>query len=648
MTIINNLDLGAHPTWQASQSTRVGAVWGGDTQSEIVEGGQEIFWSRSGLVRARQETIWVTVSPSDPVAVLRLVRQLQELSGNPNMQPVFIQWQSGAGNILSDPEDGWYTLESVTPNEEVAADGSLQVDVKVSYLAPGLGSRALALTSIGGPAAIGWGGPSLHWLSYPPNSLNVPFPVNRFGGEGYIPVSYQLPPGISLPQLFGPSPTISDLFKGRVTVYDTINTISNPVPTGGGNAAAGWVEVFHPDHTFVGDCVISNDLILLLFQDAATNIAQVYFWNISTNQWQLAGSLGGNDSGPPNPSTWNIQGWTLGRISYRETSILINMASTNNNWCQFMIRVIAGAHYIRIRFLGLSQNNSRQDQLFFTPSVNSKLINYTDLNVLDNSLSLEQISMPLSVSSFGYSGCFVANSGLPMLFGWLYLDSTGQLFQGDVLSNGIAIGDTNVGPLINIPRFYGFYVSPWPNPQNLQAEGESGILGTGWSVVANANASGGQEAKAASGTGSNQRDIFGNSLVPPAGAYDVWFHMRVTSSAGSTPEMTLGLWDDDGGGGAGAYTPGGSRTFSANQIPTTYTNTGSNWVKANPTTPVVPTPGHRMRFRATTAATLGTDWFVDEAVLVPISMLPSFNSLDAPHDIWPNFTFDKQSRVVPL
>src|SRR5215469_16047400 len=134
MATINNIDLGAHPTWTTPISTRAGAVWGAETQTAVVEGGQAIIWERSGIVRKRTETIWISVTPPDSTKVLRLKRQLQELANNPNMKPAYIRWASGGGNIVFNSDDGWYTLENVTPNEEVSADGILPVQVTVSYL----------------------------------------------------------------------------------------------------------------------------------------------------------------------------------------------------------------------------------------------------------------------------------------------------------------------------------------------------------------------------------------------------------------------------------------------------------------------------------------------------------------------------------
>lgn len=645
MTIINNLDLGAHTTWNTPMSTRKGAVWGATTQELLVEGGQSIIFSKSGIIRKRTETIWISTNPPDSTKVLRVVRQLQELANNPNLQPVYIQWASGGGTVVIDPEDGWYTLESVTPDMEVSFDGIVPVQIVVSYLSPGLASKALAVSYIGGPASIGWGGPNSNWLAYPLNSSGTPFLVNRFGAEGYIPTSYQLPMSAITPQPFIDSGTIGDLFKDRVAVYDTINTSSNPVPTGGGYVNSNWIETLHPDHQFVGDCVITNGLLLLLCQAGTRGIA-LYFWNINTSQWLQLGRLDGFDNNNSGGIFWILQNITLGRISYQETSIALYFATSASNWLKIVLRVIAGANYVRCQATELSQTNKIFQLLQLTSTVVNPKVTYHDSAILDNSLSLEQNKvLPLSGTlNFGYSSCFANSSSLPCVFGWLYLDNTIQSNQGFAASNGIGLGDSMLSPIINQSKFFGFFIAPFSLPQNLQAEGESGSLGTGWSSVANANASGGFEAKALSGTTVGNADLFGVSFVPPAGAYDIWYRLRVTSSSGSTPEMTVGLWNDT----TGVYVPGGSTTLAANQVPITYTGTGTNWIKVNPTSPLVPTSGSHIRFRAVTAGTLGTDWFVDEAVMVPINMLPSFNSLAGPRDIWQQFAFDRATRLISL
>lgn len=145
-----------------------------------------------------------------------------------------------------------------------------------------------------------------------------------------------------------------------------------------------------------------------------------------------------------------------------------------------------------------------------------------------------------------------------------------------------------------------------------RAEAEDGVLSPGWSIVADGAASRGRAAKLAGGTSvvSFKNDAFGTWTVPNPGLYDVWYRVRVTNPAGSTPEMTLGLWDGT------ARTWVASMTFAPNQADTSY-----SWAQA--ATGVSPSREHYVQFLATFTAqagpaTLSTDWFVDEAVLVPI------------------------------
>lgn len=624
--IINNLDLGAHLTWSAPLQTRKGATWGATTQDLVVEGGQSITFSKSGVIRKRTETVWVTVNPPDSTKVLRLVRQLQELANNPNLQPVYIQWASGGGNIVVDQEDGWYTLEQVEPDLDITADGIVPVLISVSYLAPGLLSKALAVSYIGGPALIGWGGPAINWLSYPLNASGMPFQINRLGGEGYIPISYQLPMSVSTPQVFIPSGTISDLFKDRVYVFDTISTGSNPVPTAGAFSNANWLEVLHPDHQFIGDCVVTNGLLLLLFQTGQNRQAQIYFWNITNSQWQLFGNLAGNDSS--SGASWTLRSYTLGRISHRECSIQLVSNSSNANWIQVVIRVISGAYYCRVQLKELTQTNTRADPLLLTSSTAPK-ISYTDTHVLDNTLTAEQVDMSLSGSTFGYSAAFANNSTLPCIFGWLYLDNTGQTIQGFASPLGLGIGDSHVLPLINQSRFYSLFVIPFLTPQSLQGEAETGTLGTGWSSVADAAASGGNAAKAANGSVSPNADTFGAAFIPPSGSYSFYVRVRAPGSGGS---ITFGIWDSN----ASVFIA--SSTVNVSSISTSY-----SWIQIVSAASL--TIGQTIQFRAQIATTLGSDVFVDQASLVPVN-LPALQN--GPRDLFQQFGFDRQTRVISV
>jgi hypothetical protein len=132
------------------------------------------------------------------------------------------------------------------------------------------------------------------------------------------------------------------------------------------------------------------------------------------------------------------------------------------------------------------------------------------------------------------------------------------------------------------------------------AEAAEGALDPGWTTVADADALGGLAARLPAGTAtdSSKKDIFGTQTVPPPATYDVWFRVRVTRTTGDKPEMTLGLWDYT------AWRWVGSTAYQANQV----------------ATGVTPDPGHRVVYIAefaTHVSPLSTDWYIDEAVIVP-------------------------------
>jgi hypothetical protein len=137
-----------------------------------------------------------------------------------------------------------------------------------------------------------------------------------------------------------------------------------------------------------------------------------------------------------------------------------------------------------------------------------------------------------------------------------------------------------------------------------------GHLDAGWSAVEDRAASNGAAGKAARDTyPSFRNDVFEDPFVPSPGTYDVWFRVRVGSAAGVTPEMTLGLWDDD------AVVWAGATIYAPNQVRADY-----SWVKV--AAGVTPSTGHHVQFLASFQPSVGTDWYVDEAVMVP-SGLPA-------------------------
>jgi hypothetical protein len=138
-----------------------------------------------------------------------------------------------------------------------------------------------------------------------------------------------------------------------------------------------------------------------------------------------------------------------------------------------------------------------------------------------------------------------------------------------------------------------------------RARAATGELGPGWSSTPDEGASDGTAAKASSGNASEYRsDLFGDGFSPFAGTYDVWFRVRVRSQFGAAPEMILGLWDDKDRSWAA------STTYAANQASTRY-----QWIKV--AKGVSPKDGHTYHFLAAATLRVGTDWYIDEALMDP-------------------------------
>jgi len=111
--IANDLDFGgAHPFPAPQLGQTIG--------SALIEGSRTIVWPRGRTVEKQDVTFWATAwqgaggqSASSYLALRYLLRQLEELAGNPDMQPVYIQWagtgQSGQYNVAT-PHDRWYLI----------------------------------------------------------------------------------------------------------------------------------------------------------------------------------------------------------------------------------------------------------------------------------------------------------------------------------------------------------------------------------------------------------------------------------------------------------------------------------------------------------------------------------------------------------
>jgi hypothetical protein len=236
-------------------------------------------------------------------------------------------------------------------------------------------------------------------------------------------------------------------------------------------------------------------------------------------------------------------------------------------------------------------------------------------------------------ADYGYAAGFATTKS--HLSGILW-QTPPAVVQGSQTATAFGTGD-NAIPTQNIIKYYAIYAIPFSSLQaNLQAEAESGTLGTGWSSVADAGASGGNAAKAASGTLSTNADLFGPAWSPPAGIYDVWFRVRVTSIASAVAQMQLGLWNPT----TGAFVA--STTYAPSQSAVAYG--ASSWLRV--ATAVTLPAANATQFRAVTTATLATDWFIDEAVLVPKSGATGAGVPNYPQDLWQQSQWDRIQRIA--
>lgn len=632
MTTFNDLDFGPSHAWI---KTRVGQVVG----SSLIEGSRTIAWPRGRTLEEQPVDLYVTpwqalggFAANTRGAMLFLLKQLEELAGNPDLQPIYIQWNTTAAPgafSAAEYHDGWYVVTLIEPpyRRYVVTGGIVTVPMTAVLVAPAAPS-SLAVRYDGAALSSTFTQLSTPALGLPIGSSAQSGGFSRTGAEGAVPIAQ--PPlsgaGVINPVPFIRPGTIAGLFTGQCRVFDSVNIGANPVPLANGTFVnANWVEVKGTQHDFASDAILTNGLLLLRFPLTASE--EVYFWNTQgTAGWQDLGSLGYKDN---SLNVGSLREINLDKVGLEEVRARVRVSTVLPAWAEWRQKLFRGMRHALLEFQPLTQQPNTGFAIDFS-LVNALKIAYNDVGIRD--IPVEGAGNVLGPSStVGIGVAFGTTANGPLL-GYLYQNpsSGGQPSTGTTTELGY--GDTT-GPVAGTFVRYGFFVIPWVSAPNLQAEGESGTLGTGWSSVADAGASGGNTAKAASGTLTGNADLFGVSYVPTPGLYDVWFRVKVTSNAGAAAEMTLGLWDVT----SAAFVANASTTFRANQWATGYT-----WLKAN-TGLVTPTAAHNMQFRAVTAATLGTDWFIDEAVLAP-RQTAFLGQGDFPGDIYSQFAFDRTTR----
>lgn len=600
----------------------------------VLEGIETISWARGSIARKQTVDFWLQAwqgmggaAANTLQAAQYLVKQLEEQVSNQFYNPAYIQWTNTAkvNAVLAAAElhDGWYLIDDFEPDyTRFIVQSRVYCKMTVTQIAP-QAPRRMAVSYMGGALSSNYSGQAQNQVGLPLGSTAVEAFATRIGAEGSL--SHVYPP-VAQPEPFIPSATVANYFKGGVRIYDTINTAANPVPTSGNYVNANWVEARFTDHDFQGDCVLTNGYQMLLFHAGATPIATCYLWNLalSPQGWQQYATLTGINNGVV------LRSYTLRLVSPDECAIRTWVTAPSGNYLAgYDIRLQRDRYDVRVDLTALSAAIALTNSIDLNFPAAPKIL-YNSAHVADTSPNDGKLAIP---TDYGYAAAFIASTTYPFIAGFLYQNQPGD-GQPDALeaTSCLQLGD-NTSLAVNATRSYGIFAVPYGSSgvystANLQAEGESGTLGTGWASTTDAAASAGNTARAASGTTAGNADTFG-SLAPNTGGatlYDVWFRVRVTGTAGTQSEMTLGLWN-----GASFLS---STTFAANQATTSY-----GWLRA---CTGVGLSAATFSFRAVTAATLGTNWFIDEAVAV----MKTSTANTGPQELWQQFMYDRSTKIV--
>jgi len=469
--IVNQLDLGA------TSNPWVKPVAGQVRGEVMVEGAEEVPYPRGAVFREIDTELWVRTwqgvggqAAGSFGAAKYFLKQIEQLAANPALNPAYIQWSATAdpsGFNASDPHDGWWVIDDFRPDyESFIPSGYVKCHIKASFVAAGP-PREQSISYLGGPLTSNFNGVGAkNLITLPRGSTALEAGFNRVGAEGNIPCILS-PAASPEPVLLSAAP--SDFFKGVVHVYDTINTGTNPVPTSAGTFInVNWVEVLGTDHAFAGDCVITNGLVLLLFQANTAHVATCYLWStgLASAAWQQVATLDSQDNAG-NAAT--LRSYSLKRVGPFETAVDLLGSTGGGNAMLPRIRLQAGRYDIRSDYRPRTQASTTNLSLLLTLVATPKII-YNSLNAADVVMS---DGSPAPGTDYGYGAAFITNAADPFIVGWLYQNQSGgsQPFDaGNVAAVGL--GDTT-SLAINAQRAYGFFFVPYGvngsySPANLQ------------------------------------------------------------------------------------------------------------------------------------------------------------------------------------
>ena len=222
--IINQLDLGApsHPF--------AAPIVGQDLGSFLIEGLEYALWPRGSVPRHQVVSFsvkaWQAIggqSANTSGAMKYLLKQIEEVASNRDLQPLYIQW-----NATADPaaiytavelHDGWYIINDFSPNySRNVVTGLVECHMTVTQVAAAA-PRSVALSYQGAALSSNYSGTALNLVSFPVGTTVYESSFSRSGGEGNIPCV--LSP-VASPEPAALSTTLSQIFQGGVHIFDSV------------------------------------------------------------------------------------------------------------------------------------------------------------------------------------------------------------------------------------------------------------------------------------------------------------------------------------------------------------------------------------------------------------------------------------------
>lgn len=716
--IIRNLDLGG----RAPTIVPHGGI---SMDSAAIVGAGSAAWAVSGSLVKVDVQFWIEAwqarggqSAGSIGAVRYLAAQVEELRVNPDMNPFYVRWfttaQSGAMYpSRSDVNDGWYMIDSLDIDRESwNFQGAYQATGTMTRVAPANSPMSVMHEGVD---PISLSSPSSIWAFTP--TILVPAPVNsstppseggaalaRVGAEGTIPA----PDGsatIPKPMPIVPSPNPSDFYLGGVTVYDTITQGGNAVPTDGTAAHTSWLQVLATSdhHVTAGDVVMSSGLLLWRFNVGGGIDFYCFNTELAPDAWQKVGVVAYRDSGL---NTAVVRSLRITQNSFGQSRAVVTLNTSAGQFADLEFEMNAGQYISWVSWKPRTEDNIR--------GLGLELVLTTAIKIVSNAGAVVDVATEgttnLATTTEGGWTTAIGATANQVICGVAY--ETAVPNSGMPLAQStteIGIGETT-SPLRERAKRYGFWAAPFTASPSLLAEAESGTLGTGWSSQADAGSSGGNAARCLSGTAISNNDTWGTAFTPNNGdIFTPWWRGRVASAAGTTTEMTVGLWDNT----SSAFVALASTTYRPSQMGTSYgwkmtsyrtvsdgattassttvtsatafftssdvgksiqvpgsglipggativsiTNSTTVVISAAATasdtgrifqigTPYISVPnGHAVRMRAVTTATIGTNWFVDQHALVPVGS-SVFGLGKLPGDVWGQGVGRRRLTLVP-